>query len=313
MSSQICIICRSEFNLFSTNRPSGRDRTTFDCSRCGSFSITEEAARAWKNANPSVRQRANASGWMRENTPMALDMDDIEGLFLIQTPSFQDRVHRLLHAIHAMVPTLDGRLEIKEHEGTLIAKTWCANREELDYLLVTYLVSEAKYLQLYPLYAHRVVSITPKGYAYLDESRSRPITSQIGFCAMWFDPSVKPIWTEAIAPAILAAGYEPKRIDSHQHNNRIDDEIIAMIRKSRFVVADFTAQREGVYFEAGYALGHGLPVIWTVREDHLNGVHFDNRQYNFTQWNTQNLAGFRADLQFRIEATIGRGSYKPAS
>ena len=33
---------------------------------------------------------------------------------------------------------------------------------------------------------------------------------------------------------------------------------MAEIRRSRFVVADYTGQVNGVYFEAGFALGLGL-------------------------------------------------------
>ena len=130
---------------------------------------------------------------------------------------------------------------------------------------------------------------------------------------MWFDNSMKAIWNDAISPAILAAGYEPKRIDEHPHNNRIDDEIIALIRRSRFVVADFTGQRGGVYFEAGFALGMNLPVIWTVKKSALAEVHFDNRQYNFVTWEEDNLPEFKLNLQYRIEATsaLGRGTWKP--
>jgi hypothetical protein len=33
---------------------------------------------------------------------------------------------------------------------------------------------------------------------------------------------------------------------------------MAEIQKSRFVVADYTGQRNGVYFEVGFAVGLGL-------------------------------------------------------
>jgi nucleoside 2-deoxyribosyltransferase len=98
-----------------------------------------------------------------------------------------------------------------------------------------------------------------------------------------------------------------------QHNNRIDDEIAAMIRRSKFIVADFTGRRGGVYFEAGFALGMGLPVIWVCSKDELKDVHFDTRQYNFIVWEEGKLEECKKALQYRIEATIGRGSYKPSS
>ena len=62
------------------------------------------------------------------------------------------------------------------------------------------------------------------------------------------------------------AGYEAVRIDEKEHTNKIDDEIIAEIRRSRFVVADFTqgkdGARGGVYYEAGFAHGLGIEVIF---------------------------------------------------
>jgi len=60
-------------------------------------------------------------------------------------------------------------------------------------------------------------------------------------------------------------------------------------------VGDFTVDRGGIYFEAGYALGLGLPVIWLVREDELAKVHFDNRQYNFVAWRDGALEELRDD------------------
>lgn len=124
---------------------------------------------------------------------------------------------------------------------------------------------------------------------------------------MWFDDEVKAIWTDVIAPSIKASGYNAIKIDNVEHNNKIDDEILSNIRRSRFVVADFTGERGGVYFEAGFALGLGRQVIWTVREDALKHIHFDNRQYNFIVWKGDNLGEFAKRLRLRIEATVGRG------
>ena len=137
------------------------------------------------------------------------------------------------------------------------------------------------------------------------------IASDQGFCAMWFDDRLKPVWDDAIEPGILAAKYNPKRIDKHEHVNRIDDEIISMIRRSRFVVADYTGNRGGVYFEAGFALGLNRPVIWTCRKNRLHRVHFDAAHYNFLTWDFDHLPAFQSALQFRIESILGPGSYEP--
>ena len=126
---------------------------------------------------------------------------------------------------------------------------------------------------------------------------------------------------KAIQPAVEDSGYQFLKINEKEHVNRIDDEIFADIRRSRFVVADFThdvkeGARGGVYFEAGFAQGLGLPVIWTCHESMLSKEakikpHFDIRQYNFLGWSENDLDDFRKRLQKRIEAILGRGSWKP--
>ena len=140
---------------------------------------------------------------------------------------------------------------------------------------------------------------------------------------MWFDESMEDIYDKGIEPAIETdCDIRCVKIDNVEHNNKICDAIIAEIRKSSFVVADFTAgccdqcetcdkkvecndqvrPRGGVYFEAGFALGLGIPVIWTVRQDQINKVHFDTRQYNHIPY--KDAEDLRKQLANRIRATI---------
>ena len=151
-----------------------------------------------------------------------------------------------------------------------------------------------------------VVSI--QGYAKVEEVIRNAVSSQC-FVAMWFDDSMEIAYDNAIAPAIRNAGYIPVRIDRKPDLiGKIDDAIVAEIRRSRFAVADFThgidGARGGVYFEAGFALGLNIPVIFTCREDDIDKVHFDTRQFNHILWNDTDLNDFRKRLQDRIEASI---------
>ncbi|MBN2144549.1 MAG: hypothetical protein JW774_07990 [Candidatus Aureabacteria bacterium] len=180
---------------------------------------------------------------------------------------------------------------------------WAIDKQELDYLFHGYLNTTKQFILNTDGMNHSV-KISPTGWAYLDSLQQINPDSHLGFVAMWFDPKMNSLH-QSIEKAIHASGYEPKRIDRLEHNNKIDDEIIAMIRKSRFAVYDFTGQRGGVYFEAGYALGLGLPVIWLCKETEINNIHFDNRQYNFILWNEEHPEDLRQRLQNRIEATLG--------
>lgn len=94
-----------------------------------------------------------------------------------------------------------------------------------------------------------------------------------------------------------------------EHLNKIDDEIIAEIRRSKFLIADFTegdtGARGGVYYEAGFAHGLNIPVIFTCRSDTFSKVHFDTRQYPHIIWDTPEQLSKR--LVRRICAVIGTG------
>jgi nucleoside 2-deoxyribosyltransferase len=74
---------------------------------------------------------------------------------------------------------------------------------------------------------------------------------------------------------------------------------------SAFLIADFTGHRGGVYFETGYAMGRGLPVIWMCRKDDVDNLHFDIRQYNSI--NRSEPTELAKRLQKGIEALLGRG------
>jgi nucleoside 2-deoxyribosyltransferase len=83
--------------------------------------------------------------------------------------------------------------------------------------------------------------------------------------------------------------------------------VLSDIRRSRFVIADFTGQRSGVYFEAGFAQGLGVPVIRTCARDESHKLHFDVNHYPFIFWTPESLGEFAEHLQRRIEGLIGRG------
>jgi len=143
--------------------------------------------------------------------------------------------------------------------------------------------------------------MTVKGWERLEPPRGRGIPGRC-FIAMSFDPSLNEAFLLGIEPAVRECEFRPIRIDREHHNEKICDKILAEIRLAEFMVADFTLQRAGVYFEAGFAMGLGRPVIWMCREDDFENIHFDTRQYNHIPWST--ATDLRAKLIDRIRATI---------
>ena len=152
------------------------------------------------------------------------------------------------------------------------------------------------------------VTVTVAGHSQIAEQATNFDSSQ-SFIAMWFHESTAEAFEKGIKPAVEEAGYEPLRIDQKEHINKIDDEIIAEIRRSRFLIADFTqgedGARGGVYYEAGFAHGLDIPVIFTCRLDTVESLHFDTNHYNHIVW--ENPEDLREKLRNRILAVIGEG------
>jgi len=145
-------------------------------------------------------------------------------------------------------------------------------------------------------------AITPKGWGHIRDLRKRPAgdAKQV-FIAMRFNDDCDK-FLPAMKKAADETGFKPYRSDKVEHNNKICDEIIAEIRKSQFLIADVTERNTGVYFEAGYAMGLGIPVIWLVKKTKEADMHFDTRQYAHINYTNEDDLYER--LKARIEATI---------
>lgn len=229
----------------------------------------------------------------------------------------EDRLARLLRACRAVRPRFG-------QEGLAVTDRFLAASECVIPAELLALWYNAKRLRLVDVQEYlpeledggvHAVSLTYEGHDWLEKRDAANADSGQGFVAMWFDPSMDEAFSKGFEPAITDAGYRPMRVDNHEYAGKIDDEVIAQIRRSRFVVADLTSgmgptepiARGSVYYEAGFAAGLGLPVIWTRRHD-MPEVHFDVRQYNFIVW--ADAPDLRAQLSARISAILGDGPYK---
>lgn len=148
------------------------------------------------------------------------------------------------------------------------------------------------------------VTLEARGWDRLAEldNQGRLASCKQAFVAMNFHPDLNEVWEKGLSSAIDDAGFRPMRVDFEEHNDYIPDKIMAEIRRSRFLVADVTGQKQGVYFEAGFALGLGIPVIWTCRKDEIDQCHFDTKQISHILWETPE--DLKAKLVNRIRATI---------
>lgn len=295
-----CIICKA--NADNLTAP-GYDGIEMSCPSCGHFMATGSAL--GKIGSLSQVNRTKVVGWIYDQNELGevpeLHTDQLTWALGRPLPSFIDRIDRLLKFGIKKQERLGQKFDGRDPQ--IMAATYCADAGELG-ALRSYLHNEG-YLEHVGGAFDRV---TISGFLRGDELSRYPQSSTQCFVAMWFDSQMHDVYELGFQQGISTAGYDPIRVDRVEHVGKIDDEIIAQIRKSRFIVADFTGHRAGVYFEAGFALGLNLPVIWTCRKDEIAKLHFDIRQFNCIDWVEPDDLARR--IQNRIEAVIGEGPRK---
>ena len=134
-----------------------------------------------------------------------------------------------------------------------------------------------------------VKKITFKGRKFVESLGQTTRMSDKVFMAFYFTDEMKESFEETVRKAVAHVSNGKliaERVSTlgTPTDTKIDDALIAMLKSSKVVIADFTGQRPAVYYEAGYAMGMGIPVIWTCKEDEVNKLSFDTRQYPHILW-----------------------------
>ncbi len=154
-------------------------------------------------------------------------------------------------------------------------------------------------------YGKYKIQVKFEGLKYLKELNKINQFSNRCFIAMSFSKCEKiQSIRESLKEVLRITNYDPVLINEtyFESDKTINDAIIAEIKKSKFVIADFTNQAYGVYFEAGFALGLGLKVIYCCHKDDFEKTHFDLNHYPHLIYET--TAQLKESLKNKIEAWI---------
>lgn len=278
----------------------------------GDFRIMFDAQASVRALN--VKQKAKLTTMLielrRAGEPVPLVTADLVEQATIADPlPVHERAERLLRYLTKKTQSVGEDLYSGDIMNDLEAHAW--SESVTPYELEFFINYFVKMEWLKPSGSGMFI-ITVSGYEHVAEQARKTDSSQC-FVGMWFNDSMNEAYEGGIKKAIEECGYMPMRIDQKQHLNKICDEAIAEIRRSRFVVADLTHGADGargsVYYEAGFAHALGLPVIFSCRKDHEKQLHFDTRQYPHILW--EKPEDLYAELRNKIGALIG--DYKAES
>ena len=151
------------------------------------------------------------------------------------------------------------------------------------------------------------LKLTMKGWDRFEELKRDNVTSRVAFMAMQFnDATLEKVLTECFKPAVAKAGFQLRPLNEAQPAGLIDNQIRAAIRRARFVVADLSHDNNGAYFEAGFAEGIGLPVIYTCERQKFTArkTHFDTNHMVTIPWDVKKLEEAGSKLTATIRATL---------
>ena len=305
-----------------------------DCPRCGSFSIqfqdTNPIAKASQFHDACKRWVGEEkihllSSWVREKTVYHKDFlltnDHVKTLKNLTSPPFLEKANRLLAYLANKTPGIGEEFgkpncltQMVYTQGTLSMLVDddgnCLDSELLSILGQCWLKNESEFLLFYNDYLTVkkgfIVNgkISASGWEFL-EGLLPNRDSDTCFVAMKFQGFDE--LYESIKGAIERAGWRADRVDKEYHNENVTNRIISGIRKARFLAVEFTGNCEGVYYEAGFAKGLGIPVIHIVKKDEIGKVHFDTNQINHLTWAT--VDEVLDKLPDWIAATVGYGPH----
>ena len=303
MDKDICRICDSPL-ISCLSFPDKPYLYQVDCPRCGYYradrdfldDVSEYDKEERNLFSGHIRNTSSEENPMHLNAQTYKDIPEI--IFPYKRLTVPQRINNLIKFIYGKAEKPNKQILIQHDE---IYRFYIQSIDDY-YMLINYL-TEKRYIKNPD---HRSDQsffwLTVEGWEKYESLKEININSKIAFVAMSFDPDLKYLFTDFIKPACQECGFDAERVDSGEHNEKICDRIIAKINESRFVIADFTRNKHGVYFEAGYAMGMGIPVIWTCSEVPKEELSFDTRQYRHIMWKDGN--DLKEQLINRIKATI---------
>ncbi len=275
-----CKICDRE----AKELPRVADRQDISCPYCGEYSVSGSL-----KIESFFEDKSNfykVSSWIREQN------DEFNKIPRFDYSKFEDvlnmRDKKISEKFDLMMVYLSTLAKHATLNEKIIVKCWLKNTDELDILLQkaqNHDLIEGHFSKTMGGYSYPLISnLTFDGLQYVEELEEPNKNSKKIFVAFNFTDDMIEIFENYVKPAIEETGfvYTIVNQETTPHDQKITDEIIAKIKSSRMIISDFTNNSTNVHFEAGFAMGMKIPVIWTCKKGHK--FSFDTGQFPHITW-----------------------------
>lgn len=280
-----CPVCKQSVEHF---KDIESHKTEVICNYCGEF-IIEKSLQKILEKNDYNQLRIGS--WIREQNSFGVTPElkaiDFNNLISLKDKKINQKYELLLKYMYSEKSI---QIQLADLNRLFLILFWCEDIKEFNMLLSK--AVESNHLKLVvDSTIYKAYSITYDGKEFIENLGLDNSSNKI-FIAFHFTEEMKKEFESTIKKAVSAASegkLEAVRVSSSitEHDTKIDDELIGMIKSSKAVIADFTGNRTAVYYEAGFAMGLGIPVIWTCKKIDVDNLSFDTRQYPHIIWESE--------------------------
>jgi hypothetical protein len=112
-------------------------------------------------------------------------------------------------------------------------------------------------------------------------------------------------YRDLLEPAIREAGLTPYRVDEDPSVVIPIDDIENRIRESEICLADVTTNNPNIWYEVGFAIANGKPVVFVCLEPRPEPYPFDVRHRHVISYSTQSSSDFeklKKEVTARLKA-----------
>jgi hypothetical protein len=275
------------------------------CPRCSGYEITLSLAGSPSLQRPDLHILSGVLRQQADNkTRIRLSAENIDALIRsAQIPNDPlEAIDQLLLCLFKQVDTADKPIHIQAARDYPLV--FAKNAGEFGY----YFQQACALNYIETVNTVEQVRLTIGGWKRISElRRARPFLGKRAFVAMQYgDPEQTRIYDDYFGPATAQAGFDLIRLDKVLKAGLIDNQLRVQIRNSRLLLADLTNRNPGAYWEAGYAEGLGIPVIYLCKKSGFRSLktHFDTNHHTTIQWDPTNLAKATEELKATIRATF---------
>jgi hypothetical protein len=227
---KFCVLCKTEAEYKSVNN---MDTEYYcKCPNCGGYFVTEQFIKFHEYNIPLHL----LSGYVREKNEIGVkdihvtcdNYNDILNSSLMPR-LLNDKVDKLVQYMYRKTGYFGENVSI--NNSIEFAICYALNQVELRSIIS--LLQELKYIKLDTIGGDKDgYVLTYEGIKYAVELDKKVKTSNIAFVAMWFNEKMNNIYKNAIEPAIeIDKKYKAFKMDNHEHNNDITDEINCRYKK----------------------------------------------------------------------------------